>query len=121
MNTSWISAPDLFHAVGVAIRVDLIGPMLAAISQPPSVFRPIDTAIGGWAKRSGLEIAYTWPSLIDHTDVMPANGQPCEVSRTAWRTGTRKLWSNSTAKLVLTEVGVDGSSRAVASDTLCRR
>jgi GR25 family glycosyltransferase involved in LPS biosynthesis len=30
----------------------------------------------------------------------PANGQPCEVNRTAWRTGTRKAWSATVTGLM---------------------
>lgn len=92
-GTSWLMAGALLHAVGVAIRSDVlplhIGEGLA-----------IDTAIGNWAKRNGHQIAYSLPSLVDHADQQPIvqqrHGSAAQrmTPRTAHKVGTRTRWTS---------------------------
>lgn len=94
----YITAPRLLHAVGVAIRTDSIADMLEHLDRIPAL--PIDQAISNWAKRRNHPVAYTWPSLADHTDgptlVRHPDGAPRNKPRRAWRTGTRDQWNRTT-------------------------
>lgn len=91
-GTSWLIAGALLHAVGVAIRSDLL-PL--HISEGLAV----DTAIGNWAKRNSHLIAYTLPSLVDHADEQPIvtqrHGSTAQrlTPRRAHRFGTRQRWT----------------------------
>lgn len=92
----WILAPQLYHAVAVAIRTALIPNMLTNMRP----YLPIDENIGAWARRSGHPIAYTVPSLVNHADIPTLirhpDGAQREPGRVAWRTGSHDKW-NSTA------------------------
>lgn len=99
----WFVARRLLHAVGVAIRTDLVPDMLALIGGSG---RPIDEAISSWAAVRGLPVAYTWPSLVDHADTPTviarhADGRPRAAGRVAWRCGGRPAWCADTAPLAL--------------------
>lgn len=90
-DAHWITSPDLIHAVAVCIRTSLIPDMLATLNSDP-----IDDAISHWAPN----VAYTFPSLVDHQDGFPVLrhqyekwGEPIPA-RKAWRTGTRDVWNN---------------------------
>jgi GR25 family glycosyltransferase involved in LPS biosynthesis len=92
-DADWIVAPFLFHAVAVAIRTDQLGPILnhCGVNEPA----PIDQAISSYP----ATVAYTWPSLVNHHDGPSATNHPDGiqrgVSRTAYRTGTRGIWTGS--------------------------
>ena len=103
---SWIISPDLFHAVGVCIRHDLVADMLDSIKDLTSIGgdmmptpAPIDQAISWWAKEREHQISYCFPSILDHADgetvEQHADGQPREPGRVAWRTGVREPWTTS--------------------------
>ena len=103
---SWIISPDLFHAVGVCIRHDLVADMLDSIKDLTSIGgdmmptpAPIDQAISWWAKEREHQISYVYPSLVDHADgetvEQHADGQPREPGRIAWKTGYREPWTQS--------------------------
>ncbi len=89
-DAHWIVAPFLFHAVAVAIRTDQLGHILDHLDQQPA---PIDQAISSFP----ATVAYTWPSLVNHHDGPSATNHPDGlqrgVSRTAYRTGTRGIWT----------------------------
>lgn len=98
-GTSWILSPSgaLLHAVGVAIRADLL-PVTLQPGLPP------DAAISNWAKRHSHPIAYTWPSLIDHDDgpsVITRRGDPHprDVARRAHHVSARPLWTRQAVVL----------------------
>lgn len=94
-NACFIEAKRLLHAVGVAIRTDLIPEMLYN-TRDLSIPLPIDEAITLWAARHRRAISYCWPSIIDHADlptlVEHADGKPRTQPRTAWSVGTRRQW-----------------------------
>lgn len=86
-HADWIVSSYLLHAVGYAIKTDLLPSLL---HYPPSPL-PIDEHITRWGKTYGHLTAYAWPSLVEHADtptviqVHPDN-QPRVPGRTAWRT-----------------------------------
>jgi hypothetical protein len=97
-DASWITGQHLLHAVGVAIRTDLIPHMLRHVNQPP-----IDTTIGTWARTNGHDIAYTLPSLVNHDDgptlIHHPDGDKRNPGRVAWWHGTRSPWTNRSVDL----------------------
>jgi hypothetical protein len=92
-DARWIVSTDLLHAVGVAIRGDLIADMPALHNLP------VDEALNCWAHQTGHRIAYTVPSLIDHLDgptvINHQDGDPRPPGRIAWQTGTAVAWDGS--------------------------
>ena len=86
MGATYITHTHLLHAVAVAIRTDLLGPLLTHHTT-----KPIDEHITHWAMEHGHSIAYTWPSLVDHADgptlVSHRDGHRRTPGRRAWRTG----------------------------------
>ncbi|AEK07863.1 glucosyltransferase [Mycobacterium phage Yoshi] len=89
----WLLAPRLLHAVAVAIHTNHIPDMLNSL--PPRT--SIDRAISTWTDT----VAYTNPSLVDHSDNgtvahPPGTRQP---GRVAWRFGTRDRWTRDAVHL----------------------
>jgi len=64
-NASWITSRLLLHAVAVAIRTELVTPMLDHIT---TIRLPIDEAISHYAAKTRTMVAYTHGSLVDHAD-----------------------------------------------------
>jgi GR25 family glycosyltransferase involved in LPS biosynthesis len=99
-DACYVTATALFHAVGVAIRTDLVQPMLNATT---SVAPPWDYTIGTWALAEHHTITYLWPSLLDHADqdtlIAHPDKLPRAKGRTAWRTGTRTNWTTTAVTL----------------------
>ena len=98
-DAHWVVGTHLLHAVGVAIRTDL----LTAMRSHAGHQLPADERITAWARHSGLPIAYTWPSLVDHADgptlVLHRDGKPRTCGRVAWQTGTRGAWNSERVSL----------------------
>lgn len=98
-DASWIVSTHLLHAVGYAIRTDLLPSLLEHESDWPS-----DQHISSWARRYGHTTAYTFPSLIDHAD-MPTivdhpDGDPRRPGRKAWTTSPqRDQWTTKAVML----------------------
>ncbi|QDH91829.1 glycosyltransferase [Mycobacterium phage Phrappuccino] len=101
-DTCWFTGPALLSAQAYAVRADL---WPALLSLPPDDTTPIDEQITAWLIASGIEVSYSWPSLVDHrTDLAPliaarADGQSRTERRVAWKTGVRKHWDASSAPL----------------------
>jgi hypothetical protein len=95
----WIVGTQLFHAVGTAIRTELLPDMLANMK----FYLPIDENIGQWSRRQGWPIAYTVPSLVDHADgptlITHPDGAEREPGRVAWRTGTHFTWNSDAVEV----------------------
>lgn len=85
-NATWIIGDRLLHAVAVGIRTELVPAMLKQLDAS----LPIDDAISKWAKHAGEQVAYTWPSLIDHRD------EPSLIPRVRRNTGPRRAWRHGT-------------------------
>ena len=90
----WITAPQLLHAVGVAVRTELITDMLDATAKS---VRPWDYRIGEYARHIDEQVSYTWPSLLEHADgetvTKHEDRQNRIPGRKAWWTGTREVWT----------------------------
>ena len=97
-NAHWIVSTHLFHAVGYAIRSDLLPSLLTHVSN-----RPVDEHISGWAQHHGHTVAYTAPSLVDHADwptvVDHPDGDVRRPGRRAWTVGGRNLWAPKSVPL----------------------
>jgi hypothetical protein len=93
-DASFIVSRHLLHAVGLAIRSDLVEDMLAKLDQ----ILPIDEAIDAWVNKHRYRVGYTWPSIVDHADgetlLKHRDGAKRETGRVAWRAGTRDHWEN---------------------------
>lgn len=93
----WLTCTSLLHAVGIAIRTDLLPVQLDNDG-------PVDEQLTRWARTHGHLVAYCWPSLVDHADTEPlisrrADGQPRAEPRKAWRTGGRSKWTGRSVQL----------------------
>lgn len=96
-DAHWITGRDLHHAVAIAVRSAYAQSMLHHVNSLPDFF-PIDEAIGHWARNNGIDISYTWPSLVDHAD-MPTlfrhhDKLPRPPGRVAYSIGTRTTWTD---------------------------
>lgn len=95
----WLVSRHLLHAVGVAIRTDLIGDMLTHLNSGD----PIETGITDWLNHHYQRVAYTWPSLVDHADaetlIHHPDGELRPPGRVAWETGSRDHWNNITVDM----------------------
>lgn len=103
-NASYIVTHTLLHCVGVAIRTDFV-PMITGTPQQPHAW-PIDEHISYVAQRHLPQpaIAYTFPSLINHADGPTVirthnDGMERPPGRTAWRTGPRDTWNDTTVDM----------------------
>lgn len=100
-NADWIISTRLLHAVGYAIKTDLL-PSLLAFTTPA----PVDQHITAWATTYGHTVSYTWPSLVDHADLPTVieqhpDGQPRPPGRTAWTTAPHPTWSTRSVTLTI--------------------
>ncbi|OBI18593.1 hypothetical protein A5712_21630 [Mycobacterium sp. E2327] len=103
-SASWIVAPRMWFAVGVAVLSDLVPDLTQYLECDPRKSRPIDEAIGRWAMKHRRPVAYTWPSLVDHADVVPVIGQRADRQsrdrgRRAWLVGGRQRWTTDTVTI----------------------
>lgn len=95
-DASWLLGTHLLHCVGVAVRTEL-APLMAEWST--HLDQPLDDHPVG-----DHMIAYTNPSLVDHTDDTPVvlhpDGQPRDKPRKAHRAGTRTTWTTTTVDII---------------------
>lgn len=95
-DAHWLTGKHVLHAVGLAIRTELLPMDLDPRLQ-------IDHAITKWRRAEFLPVAYTFPSLVDHRDEPTLFDHGDGLSRTkprkAWRVGTRDTWTDSAVPL----------------------
>lgn len=96
-DAHWLVGPGPRHAVALAVRGDLVEPMVADIARSRLA---VDDAIGSWARRNGHKVAYSVPSLVDHRDTPSLVTRYRRTPRTAWKVGAREQWNNSVLGLV---------------------
>lgn len=101
-DTCWaITSGWILHAVGIAVRAELVPDMLKHLER--SVGVPTDQAIGQHARNTKQKVAYTLPSLVDHADGetihVHQDGQPRTPGRVAWRVGKRPQWNSKTIEM----------------------
>lgn len=98
VDASWIISTRLLHAVGYAIKTELLPSLLDHITA-----RPVDEHISDWALQHGHTTAYTVGSLVDHADqttiVKHPDGQPRKPGRKAWNLGGRTRWTSISVPL----------------------
>lgn len=96
-GSSFITAPQLFHGVAVAIKTDLV-PSMLDMTGLKDERRPFDYAISDWGEHEELRISYPQPSLVDHEDgpsvAVHQDREPRTTERKAYRTGGRNTWSS---------------------------
>lgn len=63
----WARTSKLMWGVCIVLPVRLIPEMIERADKRYGV--PDDMRVAGWAERTGREVWYTWPSLIDHRTV----------------------------------------------------
>lgn len=103
-QTCWLETDRVLHAVGLAVRTELLPSMLETVEVEVRR-RPIDAAIGHWARANGYRVAHALPSLVDHADVPTVICRRADRSRQdqrprrAWRVGTREHWTSETVDL----------------------
>jgi hypothetical protein len=101
---AWIITTKLLHAVGVAIRTELLPSLIAHLSRAQPTGLDIDEAITQWAGLRHM-IAYTAPSLLDHRDgatiAAHRDGIPRATGRKAWRFGERDNWKTPVSVMTL--------------------
>lgn len=95
----WAVSTHLLHAVGTAIRTDLVPGMIDWVRKCNPQW-PIDDAITDWARTNRTPIGYTRPSLLDHADgdsliASRFDGSTRDKPRTAWAFGTREHWNRT--------------------------
>lgn len=119
-DVSWLTAPELLHGVGYAVKWNLIPHMVAGARRSDSP--AIDTAISEWMKTSGHQVSYSKPSLVNHNDevtpvvpedqrsdqvafIDPSSDIPCSTRRVAWSFGGRdRPWDWTTRAIEPPEV-----------------
>lgn len=98
-DAHWLVSRQLFHAVGYAVRTDLLHDMLTHLNET----EPIEAAITSWVHRRYRRVAYAWPSLIDHADtetlIDHPDGELRPPGRVAWETASRDHWNNITVDM----------------------
>lgn len=96
-DACWIISTHLLHAVGYAIRTDLLPSLLAHPLTRPTP----DELITHWARAHGHTIAYTWPSLVDHADWPTTTSHRGErkPGRVAWATGPHAVWNSKSVPM----------------------
>lgn len=95
-KSCWITSTHTIHAVALAIHTELREDWLDWAHHNTL---PPDERMAAWCIARGHRVAYTWPSLVDHTDgptlVQHSHTGNTTTPRKAWRTGTRNTWTSA--------------------------
>jgi len=66
-GASWVRTGKLMWGVCIVLPVRLIPEMIERADRRAGI--PDDMRVAGWAERTGREVWYPWPSLVDHRKV----------------------------------------------------
>lgn len=66
-QASWVRSQKLTWGVCIALPVRSIPEMIDRSDRRAGI--PDDMRVAGWAERTGREVWYTWPSLVNHSSV----------------------------------------------------
>lgn len=92
LGAHWVvTRGRILHAVALAVRGDLLPEL---VDNLPRSNTPIDRSLSMWARREGHQVAYSWPSLVEHNDGPSLVTRYRRAARRAWRTGVRDAWSD---------------------------
>lgn len=86
-GASWVRTARLMWGVCVILPVVLIPEMIERADRRTGI--PDDMRVAGWAEKTGREVWYPWPSLVDHRKV-PSLTKHRAHDRVArrWHTGS---------------------------------
>lgn len=86
-GASWVRTNRLMWGVCVVLPVALIPEMIDRANRRTGI--PDDMRVAGWAEKTGREVWYPWPSLVDHRKV-PSLTKHRAHDRVArrWHTGS---------------------------------
>ena len=112
-DANWVVGTHLLHAVGYAIKTELIPSALAhPIPRDDQNMQPLgvdyvlhrDVPLCRWAYTHEHKVSYAWPSLIEHRHTLPTLITACEdhkgtEARRAWQVGRREAWDSSFVEL----------------------
>jgi hypothetical protein len=86
-GASWVRTQKLMWGVCIILPVQLIPEMIERADRRAGV--PDDMRVAGWAEKTGREVWYPWPSLVDHRRV-PSLTKHRAADRVArrWHTGS---------------------------------
>jgi hypothetical protein len=96
LDPCWIIGNRLHSNQCCAIRGGYRVRKMLAVTD--SLFRPMDESITIWSRATAQQVAYSWPSLVDHDDTLPSravhpDGMVRVPGRVAYRFDTRKQWT----------------------------
>lgn len=98
-KADWIVAQRLYHAVGVAVHHTLVASLVSYLDAYLTRELPIDEAISDWLSDKDIRVAYTWPSMVEHSDTPTLVNHPDGMirgpGRVAWCAELKTQWSNS--------------------------
>lgn len=101
-DACFILGKHSMHAVALCADRNTVGVMNAAL-QVFGIY-PVDEAICAMTSRNDMQVAYTFPSLVDHADgvslVKPRDGKPRLPGRVAWKHGGRRRWNGSSVSMI---------------------
>jgi hypothetical protein len=86
-GASWVRTQKLMWGVCVLLPVALIPEMIGRADRRVGI--PDDMRVAGWAEKTGYEVWYSWPSLVDHRKVpsLTKHRAPDRVAR-RWHSGS---------------------------------
>lgn len=88
----WVMKPGLTNAVCVAIRTELVEPLITKARETDGM--TCDQRYSWAAKQLGHQwVPHSHPSLVEHSDI-PGTGGACGIPRHAYSVGSRLEWSS---------------------------
>lgn len=84
-HSTWFVSNFMFHAVAISIRANRVRNMLAFCENLPNDVA--DDRLTKWVQHARLRVAYSIPSLVDHSDGKSLNPRAATSQRVAWRFG----------------------------------
>lgn len=96
-DASWITAKVLLWGVGIALPTNVIHDML---DWADTCHLPYDQLLSAWNRTRNLDVRYTWPSLVDHTDGpgLVKHTRPA-ITRRAHHAAEPTRWTGPTVEL----------------------
>lgn len=102
----WVRSTKLMWGVCIALPVPLIPEMVEYADRRARV--PDDMRVAGWAEKTGRQVWYTWPSLVDHLPVP-------SLTKHKARERVARRWHSGSA------LEIDWTGHAVTDPMLARR
>lgn len=97
-DTHWLlTRGRVAHAVALAVRGEHINSLVNHVQRKN---RPIDAALSQWARARGHHIAYSVPSLVDHSDERSLVGKYRRAPRKAFTVGGHQQWTGRSLFMV---------------------